>query len=206
MNQITITLPAIDETVIVNLDTLTIQASATEIEALKAIREKYAVLARQNGFVRIAHYSVSNTNWSTSNDVHYERKGRKVRALLAFDNFGSTNTDQNSGTYEGDKLYLLESGEWLRIERRGNWSQWQGSPDQWGCDADASPNEEEYGLVQLGSVRILNDAEVQTEYPLSGVVEELGKSLKTLAEKLPARMVKVQQRTNLASQLLAGLK
>lgn len=206
MNQITITLPAIDETVIANLDTMTIQASATEIEALKAIREKYAVLARQNGFVRIAHYSVSNTNWSTSNDVHYERKGRKVRALLAFDNFGSTNTDQNSGTYEGDKLYLLESGEWLRIERRGNWSQWQGSPDQWGCDADASPNEEEYGLVQLGSVRILNDAEVQTEYPLSGVVEELGKSLKTLAEKLPARMVKVQQRTNLASQLLAGLK
>ena len=206
MNQITITLPAIDETVIANLDTMTIQASATEIEALKAIREKYAVLARQNGFVRIAHYSVSNTNWSTSNDVHYERKGRKVRALLAFDNFGSTNTDQNSGTYEGDKLYLLESGEWLRIERRGNWSQWQGSPDQWGCDADASPNEEEYGLVRLGSVRILNDAEVQTEYPLSGVVEELGKSLKTLAEKLPARMVKVQQRTNLASQLLAGLK
>ena len=206
MNQITITLPAIDETVIANLDTMTIQASATEIEALKAIREKYAVLARQNGFVRIAHYSVSNTNWSTSNDAHYERKGRKVRALLAFDNFSSTNTDQNSGTYEGDKLYLLESGEWLRIERGGNWSQWQGSPDQWGCDADASPNEEEYGLVRLGSVRILNDAEVQTEYPLSGVVEELGKSLKTLAEKLPARMVKVQQRTNLASQLLAGLK
>ena len=49
MNQITITLPAIDETVIANLDTLTIQASATEIEALKAMREKYAVLARQNG-------------------------------------------------------------------------------------------------------------------------------------------------------------
>ena len=49
MNEITITLPAIDETIIANLDTLTSQASATEIEALKAIREKYAMLARQNG-------------------------------------------------------------------------------------------------------------------------------------------------------------
>ena len=206
MNEITITLPAIDETVIANLDTMTIQASATEIEALKAIREKYAVLARQNGFVRIAHYSVSNTNWSTSNDVHYERKGRKVRALLAFDNFGSTNTDQNSGTYEGDKLYLLESGEWLRIERRGNWSQWQGSPDQWGCDADASPNEEEYGLVRLGSVRILNDAEVAEEYDLNRIVEQLGKSLRTLAEKLPERMTRVKQRAELARKLIEGLR
>ena len=208
MNQITITIPAIDETVIANLDSMTIQASATEIEALKAIREKYAVLARQNGFVRIAHYSVSNTNWSTSNDVHYERKGRKVRALLAFDNFGSTNTDQNSGTYEGDKLYLLESGEWLRIERRGTWSQWQGSPDQWGCGVSAHTSDtDEYDQdAHDGDIRIVTDAEVAGEYPLSGVVEELGKSLKTLAEKLPARMVKVQQRANLASQLLAGLR
>ena len=205
MNEITITLPAIDETVIANIDTLTSQASATEIEALKAIREKYAVLARLNGYVRIAHYSVSNSNWSTSNDVHYERKGRKVRALLAFDNFESTNTNQNSGTYEGDKLYLLESGEWLRIERVGTWSQWQGSPDQWGCGTMAHYADDGYDN-QGGDVRIVTDAEVEGEYPLAGLVEQLGKSLKTLAEKLPARMVKVQQRANLASQLLAGLK
>ena len=208
MNEITITLPAIDETVIANLDTLTSQASATEIEALKAIREKYAMLARQNGYVRIAHWSVTNSNWSARNDVHYERKGRKVRALLAFDNFGSTNTDQNSGTYEGDRLYLLESGEWLRIERRGTWSQWQGSPDQWGCGVSARTSEtDEYDQDDLGGdIRIVTDAEVEGEYPLSGIVEELAKSLKTLSEKIPQRMTKVQQRVALANQLLAGLK
>jgi len=208
MNEITITLPAIDETVIANLDTLTSQASATEIEALKAIREKYATLARQNGYVRIAHWSVSNSNWSASNDVHYERNGRKVRALLAFDNFGSTNTGQNSGTYEGDKLYLLECGEWLRIERRGTWSQWQGSPNQWGCGVSARTIEtDEYDQDhQGGDIRIVTDAEVEGEYPLSGIVKELGKSLSTLAAKLPERMVKVQQRVSLAQQLLVGLK
>jgi hypothetical protein len=204
MNQISITLPAIDETIIANLETLTIQASATEIEALKGIREKYAILAKHNGVVRIAHYSVSSTNWSKSKDEHYERNGRKVRALLAFDNFGFTNTDQNSGTYDGDKLYLLETGEWLRIERRGTWSQWYGSPDQWGCGVSADTDSEFDD--QGGDMKILSDAEVGSEYPLSGIVEELGKSLKLLAEKLPARMVKVQQRANLASQLLAGLK
>jgi hypothetical protein len=203
MNEITITLPAIDETVIANLEILTSQASATEVEALRAIRESYAKLARQNGYVRIAHYSVSNSNWSRSNDVHYERNGRKVRALLAFDNFGSDNTDQNSGTYSGDKLYLTETGEWLRIERTGTWSQWQGSPDRWGCGVAAYDTDSD---SQGGNVRIVTDEEVADEYPLAGLVEELGKSLSTLAEKLPARLTKVRQRAELASKLLAGLK
>ena len=205
MNEITVTLPAIDEIVIADIDTLTSQASATEIEALKAIRDKYAVLARQNGYIRIAHYSVQNTNWSKSADKHYEVNGRKVRALLAFDNFESSNTDQNSGTYEGDKLYLTETGDWLRIQRVGTWSQWQGSPDQWGCGTMAHYSEDEYDN-QGGDVRVITDADVAGEYPLAGIVEELSKSLKTLAEKLPARMAKVQQRATLASQLLAGLK
>jgi len=207
MEAITVTLPAIDETVIANIQNLSTQASATEIDALKAIREKYATLARQNGYIRIAHYSVANTNWSTTDDVHYERNGRRVRALLAFDNFGSANTDQNSGTYEGDKLYLLESGEWLRIERIGTWSQWQGSPDQWGCGVSASAQVDNYDAGDVGGdVRIVTDAEVEAEYPLAGIVEEMGKSLKTLADKLPARMVKLQQRVEMASQLLAALK
>lgn len=205
MNEITITLPAIDETVIATLDTLSSQASATEVAALKAIREKYAVLARQNGYVRIAHYRVQATNWSDCKDVYYKRDGRKVRALLAFDNFSDSNTNQNSGTYEGDKLYLIESGEWLRIERVGTWSHWQGSPDQWGCGVSAHETYGEYD-DQGGEVRIITDAEVAGEYPLDGIVEQLGTSLKTLAEKLPVRMAKVQQRATLASQLLAGLQ
>jgi hypothetical protein len=118
--QITITLPAIDETVIANLDTLTSQASATEIEALKAIREKYAVLARQNGYVKIAWTRRGDgSNWSEERDYYYERNGKRVKALKAFDNFEQPQTSQWAGDNTGDRLYLLESGEWLRIERSG---------------------------------------------------------------------------------------
>jgi len=203
MDQITVTIPAIDETVMATIDRLTTQASASEVEALKEIRAKYARLGRQNGYVRIAHYGVQNTNWNVSNDVYYERDGRKARALLTFDNFGDRNTDQNSGIYEGDKLYLLESGEWLRIERAGYWSRWQGSPDAWGCGVSAdSDDDRDTG----GSVKILTDDQVAAEYPLEGILDQLGKSLRTLAEKLPQRMAKLQQRVSLAAQLMEALK
>jgi hypothetical protein len=38
MNAVTITLPAIDETVVANLETLTTETLASETEALRAIR------------------------------------------------------------------------------------------------------------------------------------------------------------------------
>lgn len=219
MNQVTITLPAIDETVIANLDTLTTQASATEVEALKAIRKKYAILARQNGYVRIGWTKVGDgSNWSQTQDYYYERNGKRIKALKAFDNFEQPNTEQWSGDNTGDRLYLLETGEWLRIERNGRWSQRQGSPQCWACGEDIIPGDNDPYLDQMrqaaasegyvdtkrapGSVRIVTDAEVEAEYPLDGVVAELANSLKTLARKLPERMVKVQQRASLAAQLL----
>ena len=56
MNEVTITLPAIDD--IAKLDNLTTQ-SATEVEALKAIREKY------------------------EREYYYESNGRRIKALKA---------------------------------------------------------------------------------------------------------------------------
>jgi hypothetical protein len=219
--QITITLPAIDESVVANLDTLTTQASATEVEALKAIREKYAVLARQNGYVKIAWIRRGDgSNWSDERDYYYERDGKRVKALKAFDNFEQPNTNQNSGDNVGDRLYLLESGEWLRIERNGRWSQWQGSTNYWACGDDIIAGDNDPYLAReaaasegyrdaarsSGSIRILSDAEVEREYPLDGIIKELSASLKTLSEKLPGRMNKLQQRVSLASQLLSALK
>jgi hypothetical protein len=222
-NEITITLPAIDEQLIANLDTLTTEASATEVEALKAIREKYAPLARQNGFVRIGWMrSGDGSNWSEERSYYYERSGKKIRALKVYDGFEQPNTTQNTGSNTGDRLYLLETGEWLRIERTGSWSQMQGATQEWSCgpgildrgyddpslrelrDVAASEGytDPEHGS---GSIRTVTDAEVEAEYPFDEILTELAKSLKTLQEKLPARMTKVQQRVALASQLLAAL-
>lgn len=210
MNEINITLPAIDETVIANLETLSTQASANEVEALKAIREKYAPLAKQNGFVRIAWTRCGDgSNWSQERDYYYERNGKRIKALKAYDGFDHPHTSQNTGHNTGDRLYLLETGEWLRIERTGHWSQWQGSSQAWACGAgiidrgefDGSPDESDGGSVQIRT-----DAEVEAEYNLEDIVSELAKSLKTLAEKLPARMNRLQQRVALATQLLEALK
>jgi hypothetical protein len=203
--EITITLPAIDETIIANLDSLTTQASATEVEALKAIREKYAVLARQNGYVKIGYTWRGNQNWSEEQSYHYERNGKRVKALLAFDNFEQPKTSEFAGENTGDKLYLLETGEWLRVERTGEWSQYQGSPGWWACGEGILPDDWSMGERIDGSIRTLTDAEVEAEYPLDGIVDEIGKSLKKLSEKLPERMSRVKQRAELASQLLAAL-
>lgn len=206
MNEITITLPAIDETVIANLETLSIEVLATETEALRVIREKYAPLAKQNGYIQIADYSVSASNYSFDKELYLERDGKRLRALKCFDSFDSNREDQNSGSLDGHRLYLAATGEWIELERVGHWSTWQGSPNWWGCGKFVGPEGWQEEPRNVGHVRTMTDAEVAEEYNLDKLVEHLGKSLKTLAEKLPARMVLVQQRAALASQLLDRLK
>jgi hypothetical protein len=223
MNEVTITLPAIDAQVIANLDNLNTIASATEIEALKAIRETYATLAKQNGHVRIGWTKRGDgSNWSQERDYYYEHDGHRVKALKVWDGFAQPNTSQYEGDNTGDRLYLLETVEWLRIERTGTWSNWQGAPCGWSCgdgivavDGDHWMDEMRQKAARagyadpvraVGSIRLVTDAEVNAEYDLDEIVVELGKSLNTLADKLPARMTGVQRRVALANQLLAGLK
>jgi hypothetical protein len=206
MNEVTITLPAINEEIIAQITEMTTAVSATEVSALAAIRQKYAELAKQNGYVRIAWtYRGDGSNWSEEKDYYYERSGKRIKALLCSDGFYSTKSSQNSGYRVGNRLYLLETGEWLRIERDGDWSNWQGAPESWACGdgiIEDPPSEEENNK---GSLRILTDAEVAAEYKLADVVEQLAKSLATLAQKLPERMAKLKQRVSLAEQLLAAL-
>jgi hypothetical protein len=208
MEQITITLPAIDEAVIANLETLRTQASATEIEALKAVREKYAPLAKHNGWIKIADYDMATSNYRIDRDLHYVVDGRKVKGLLCYDGFSSDHTDQNRGNQTGDRLYLTESGQWLRIERDGHWTQWQGEAQWWGCGVSAIPSDGRYEDMDDtgGSIRVVTDAEVEAEYDVDDIVAQLAKSLGTLATKLPQRMTKLQQRVALASKLLEALK
>ncbi len=164
-------------------------------------------MARQNGYILIADYEAGDANSHVHKQLFLERDGKRLRALKCFDSFDKNHESQNSGSLAGFRLYLAESCEWIELERHGLWSAWQGSPDWWGCGEFVGPDgwdEEEDNSG--GHVRIMTDAEVAAEYELDKIVQQLGKSLKTLAEKVPERMARVKQRAELASQLLAGLK
>ncbi|CAM6053490.1 unnamed protein product [Sphagnum tenellum] len=207
MEAITITLPAIDVSSIETISQLNTQAVATETEAFGAIREKYANLAKQNGYVEIAWtWCGDGSNWSEEKDYYYERGGKRIKALLCSDGFYNTNSSQNSGLRLGHRLYLLETSEWLRIERDGHWSNHQGAPESWSCGNIINDEDSRYEEDNKGSIQILTDAEVAAEYKLADVTEQLSKSLGTLAQKLPERMAKLKQRVFLAEQLLAAIK
>jgi hypothetical protein len=210
MERITVTLPAIDEQVIASLETLITETAATEAEALRAIREKYAPLARHNGFIRIAYASSGSANYLREDELFYKRDGKKVRGFLAADNFGKQNYhgDENRGQYTGSQLYLTEHGEWLRIKRDGHWSGKEGEWKHWdcGCSVDDSDNGGVERRDSTGSVEVLTDEEAAKAFTLAEILEQLAKSLITMAEQLPARMAKLQQRAALAGQLLAALR
>lgn len=198
--EITITLPSIDETIITAIENETVATLTTETQAIQALREKYATLARQNGVIKTGWCSRGDdSNWREETETFLERDGRKIKALLCVDGWDSNNSDQNSGGYCGSRLYLTQFAEWIELTRTGSWSRWQGTPQHWTCAADEDGDGE-------GAVLTLTDAQVAEQYEMTSVVYGLSEALKKLAEKLPQRLAKVQQRAALASQLLAALK
>lgn len=220
---ITITLPAIDETLIAAIETTTTETLATETLAFEALRKQYSKFARQNGFIKIAYYEARTVNWEVQEEEFYREAvlfdglpdssvpGRKVRALLCDDNFTRGREDQNSGSLAGSRLYLTERGKWLQITRVGSWSAWQGAPDRWGCGVSVAPDYNDRHAIDLpdlelnGSIIELTDVEVAQQYYLDEVIAELGKSLSTLATKLPARMNRLTRRLALTAELLTAL-
>lgn len=213
--EITVTIPKIDETLITEIETLAIKAEHAEAEALKALREKYSVLARQNGYVKLAYRYDGNSNYSREDEAYYEKDGKKVHALLAVDCFTRRNHawDQNRGEYTGSRLYLTQNAEWLEIVREGSWSQWQGEGEGWNCgmlagqhDDDEYDYYESQGESVGGSCDVVTDDYVASEYNFADILDGLSKALKTMATKLPERMARLQERATLASQLLAALK
>jgi len=107
-----------------------------KILAVKALRLKYATLAAHADFV-LTDYAYAHG--SETRDHYRSSDGKKVSGILAFDFFSRTNTDEDRGHQIGDRLYLLPSAEWLRIERTGTWSgsAW-GAPESWSCGAIAT--------------------------------------------------------------------
>lgn len=206
-DQITITLPKIDETIITAIENETIATLTTETQAIQALREKYAPLARQNGYVKIGYISGGNSNYSFEHNAYLHEAGKKLKALRCVDGFDSKQTEQHGGVYTGSRLYLTADGRWAEITRTGSWSQWQGSTDRWECGYvvwdDGFDRDSE---VDDGHVAFLSDEETAAQWKMKDILDGLAESLQTLSEKLPERLSGVRNRAALASQLLAALK
>lgn len=201
LQEITITLPAIDEQVLTDLDQTTTLASHTGVEALRLIREKYAKLARQNGQIRIAHVKRGNQNWSEEEEHYLARDGRRVKAIKVYDGFEQVNSEEFRGNNTGNRLYLTELGEWLRIERDGRWSSWPGEGSWWSCDCDVVECD-----PRKARIEVRTDEQVEAEYPLDAILSGLAESLKVMQTKIPVRMVQVQRRLQLATGLIEALQ
>ncbi len=191
-NEITITFPAIPTQVIAELNETETILAQEEVAFVRALRERFFGLAQHNGNIMIADYDMATSNYRVDRSLYYERDGKRVRGLLALDAFETDHTDRNRGTRSGTRLYLLPTGEWLRIERDGHWTQCQGEAQWWGCGVSASADSDgDYNDIDSdGSIRIVTDEEVAEEYKVSEIASDLAKALGELAKKLPERLTR----------------
>lgn len=210
---ITVTIPTINPETITTLEAAQTTEHETVVAALAAIRVKYAPLAKHAGIIRTASFEKVTSNYRIEREAFYRDDywRRPVHALLACDAWDSDNTDQNRGRYFGSRLYLLPTAEWLEITRVGTWSHWQGEPDQWYCGVDCEGGSEDgYDAEEYrdigGSVRKLTDEQVVEEgYVFKSIVDQIAESLEEMGKKLPERLCRVKERTDLAAKLLAAL-
>ena len=198
----TIEVPTPSADLIAQIENATIETNELETAAVAAIRERFAPYAKHNGFIRIAYSIAGNQNWSRESELYYEQDGKRVKALLVCDEFGTENTDQNRGNYTGWRLYLTQSGEWLKISRDGNWSQWQGEGEEWGCGCSAN----DYGADIGGYVNTLTDEEIAKQNIFEEIMEGLSKCMANMCSKLPERFGKLKARAELAQRTVEALK
>jgi hypothetical protein len=206
MDAVTITIPAVNDADVRFIEGQTQLCAETETQAVAAIRQAYARYARHNGHVRIATYSRTDIGRriNIDRDLYYKRDGKLVKGLLMVDRFTSERQG-DGGSYSGDRLYLLASGEWLQIKRSGSWSNWEGAADYWGCGVSAVEDCDDYGTWPLGTMRTLTDAEVTEEYQLTAICAGLSAALETMAEKLPERSARLASRVQAARKLIEAL-
>jgi hypothetical protein len=188
-DKITVELPAIDEALIERIDKTRIEAFDNECQALATLRERYAPLARHNGFVKVKYQSLGENGEESF--YLLDSAGEQIRAFRCLAEFCTRvdPSDSDRGTFAGYRLYLTELGQWIQLERYGDWSKWANEEDVWSS-----------------TVTTLTDMEVATRFELTDIIKGLSEALQKLANDLPGRLVKVQQRAKLAAELLTALK
>jgi hypothetical protein len=203
MKEITISIPAVDEAAIGKLEQLKTEAHLSELAAVRALRATYSHLARHNGYVRIGFESRTGSDCERS--YYYEPNNKRTRALLTVDSFSKDAESDFTGSFGGYRLYLTEHDDWLELTRKGAYSSEDGNLSYW-CCRDNVLRMAELGPEEVGTIRVLSDEQVASEYDLTDIVEGIAKSLKTLVEKLPSRYSKLRQRMALADKLVDALK
>lgn len=205
MESINIALPAISIELIEQVNTQQQILAESELAAVRKLREVYGPLAKQNGFIKIwdwDRYTNSGQHIAGS-EGHLKEDGKRVRALLAVDDFTQENTTEFNGINTGTRLYVRDN-DWIAIKRYGKWSQYQGSPSFWACgEIDDEYFREDLG--RHGGIWYLTDEEVAGRYKLEAICEGLAESLKTLSEKLPERYSRLKAKTEAAQRLVAAL-
>ncbi len=201
----TIEVPTPSSDLIAQIETATINADQGELAAVRAIRERFTPFAKHNGFIKTASYARVESNYRVGREAYHERDGKRVKSLLVYDNFIERSRDQNRGDLKGDRLYLTEFGEWLRIERVGSWSCWQGEPTWWVTDGQSADTVEVSDEAATGSARVISDADVVAEYDLDDILSELGKAMTEMTKKLPQRYSGLIARAELAARVIAAL-
>jgi len=213
----TIEVPTPSADLISQIETATIETTEIATAAVASIRAKFSVYAKHNGWIKTGWESQCDSNSRWSRDAYYRAHGTTVRTrgLLCSDDFDTENArgDQNRGSFTGSRLYLTSDGEWLQITRDGSWSRWQGEGEGWACgDVDWDEGAEESERYESeesgynGAVMLLSDDEVARQYKLESLLEELGKTMTTLCEKLPERYGKLKARAELAQRTVEALK
>lgn len=201
----TIEIPTPSAELLSQLETATIEVTQSEVAAVAAIRERFALYAKHNGHIKIASYNLNNSNYSIDEAVYYTRGGKLLKGLLAWDHFTESHTDQNRGTRSGSRIYLLETGEWLRLTRVGRWTQWQGEPRYWECGVSAAPDSDQDGPSDVGgSVDVISDADVDAMVDLEELLKDLGASMAEMCKKLPDRYNRLKVRAELAQRVLTA--
>ena len=209
----TIEVPTPSADLLQQIETQAIETDQTEVAAIAAIRERFAPYAKHNGYIRTADYDMQTSNYRVDREAYYERDGKRVKGLLADDNFDYSHSDQNRGSRDGTRLYITESGEWLELRRVGHWTQWQGEAQWWYTDTASClaifANSDTGGDYDMGSeeghIRVLTDAQVQAEYHLDAILRDLAKTMAEMSKKLPERYSRLRANAELAQRVIAGV-
>jgi hypothetical protein len=203
MQEITIAIPAVDDAAIVPYQQQITTTVASETDAVRLIREKYARYAKHNGFIRVALRSTLTTEKTY---YYHNVAGRKAKGLLVADAFDAEQVDRATYTREGSRLYLLESGEWLQITRSGHWDGEGGETEHWDCGADSVPDAgAEYLEGGEGSMITLTDAMVAANWALTSILQQLAKTMTDFATKISQKHGKLAQRAELATKVIEAL-
>ena len=207
MSDIVITIPQIDPQMFEVLEAAQAQAFDSELAAVRAIREKFAVAAKHGQRIKTASYSCNNTqtHFFVNQEEWFRIDGKLAKGLLIVDDFAYTERG-NGGRNTGRRLWLTAAG-WVQQERVGEWSRFSGASDWW-CAGDETPymREDEGDSNYGGGLTRPASDEVASQYDLDEILKGLAKAITDSKDRVPKRIAKLQEQIAVAKGVAVALE